>query len=290
MNEVMEMVLRAAALGAGATVILDLWIAMGARLFGISAPNWLMVGRWVGNMPSGRFVHADISQAAPVHGERALGWAVHYGTGVIYGWLLVALRGSEWLREPTLLPPLIMLWLLLAAPYFVMMPGMGEGLVACRARRPQRGTHQERDRPLGLRPRAVSDRARLERAVKPAVMVTYANADFTQGAVVTPAQYCRVASLRRGVERGMLDRLGAGKARATGIERHAPGSHFPPHGHPGGEEILVSTGTFSDADGDYPGGCYLRNPPGSSHCPFSREGATFYLKPGHLAAVPTGEQ
>ncbi|WP_111415534.1 cupin domain-containing protein [Billgrantia lactosivorans] len=104
------------------------------------------------------------------------------------------------------------------------------------------------------------------------------NADFSRRASVVPDQYQWVTSPQGGVERVMLDRLGEEKARATSIVRYAPGSFFPRHEHPGGEEILVLSGTFSDASGDYPSGWYLRNPPGSSHEPFSREGATLFVK------------
>jgi anti-sigma factor ChrR (cupin superfamily) len=38
-----------------------------------------------------------------------------------------------------------------------------------------------------------------------------------------------------GVERRMLDRIGNEVARATSIVRYAPGSHFSPHAHGGGE-------------------------------------------------------
>jgi hypothetical protein len=136
MFEVIETALWAAGIGIGATVILDLWIAMGSRLMGISGPDWAMVGRWVGHMPLGRFVHDNIYQAPSVRGELALGWAVHYATGVIYGWLLVVLWGVEWLREPSLLPPVLLLWLFLVAPYFVMMPGMGGGVAASKSKHP----------------------------------------------------------------------------------------------------------------------------------------------------------
>lgn len=81
-----------------------------------------------------------------------------------------------------------------------------------------------------------------------------------------------------GVKRMMLDRLGEEKARATSLVRYAPDSHFPRHSHPGGEEIFVLTGTFSDEERNYPAGCYVRNPPGSSHQPFSVEGATIFVK------------
>lgn len=104
------------------------------------------------------------------------------------------------------------------------------------------------------------------------------NADFSRRAVVLPRQYQWVASPQAGVERVMLDRVGAEKARATSIVRYAPGSHFPPHQHPGGEEILVLSGVFSEDGMHYPAGWYLRNPPGSSHQPSSQEGALIFVK------------
>ena len=104
------------------------------------------------------------------------------------------------------------------------------------------------------------------------------NADFSRPATLFADEYQWQASPQPGVERVMLDRVGAEKARATSVVRYAPGSHFPPHPHPGGEEILVLSGTFSDEAGDYPAGWYLRNPPGSSHQPFSDEGATIFVK------------
>ncbi len=113
------------------------------------------------------------------------------------------------------------------------------------------------------------------------------NADFSRTVVVLPGQVDWVASPQQGVERIMLDRIGAEQARATSIVRYAPGSSFPPHAHPGGEEILVLSGTFSDEHGDYPAGWYLRNPPGSSHRPSSRDGAVIFVK---LRQMATGER
>ncbi|MBO0236762.1 cupin domain-containing protein, partial [Vibrio parahaemolyticus] len=53
---------------------------------------------------------------------------------------------------------------------------------------------------------------------------------------------------------------------------------FSTHPHPQGEEILVLEGVFSDEYGDYPAGTYLRNPPGSQHAPFSKEGCVILVK------------
>ena len=104
------------------------------------------------------------------------------------------------------------------------------------------------------------------------------NADFSQRAALAFEDYQWVDSPQKGVERVMLDRVGAEKARATSIVRYAPDSYFPHHLHPGGEEILVLSGTFSADDTDYPIGWYIRNPPTSGHQPYSVKGATIFVK------------
>jgi anti-sigma factor ChrR (cupin superfamily) len=112
----------------------------------------------------------------------------------------------------------------------------------------------------------------------------FINADFSLPVIVEPHQYQWAASPQPGVERMMLDRIGNEEARATSIVRYAPDSRFPQHSHPEGEEILVLSGTFSDENGDCPAGWYLRNPPGSSHRPSSREGALIFVKLRQMAA------
>src|SRR4051794_13642499 len=52
------------------------------RDFNVPATNWAMVGRWVGHMPRGHFMHENIGRAAPVSGEHAIGWIVHYIIGM----------------------------------------------------------------------------------------------------------------------------------------------------------------------------------------------------------------
>ncbi|MFP6860459.1 cupin domain-containing protein [Pseudomonas sp.] len=111
------------------------------------------------------------------------------------------------------------------------------------------------------------------------------NADFSQRALIRPDDSPWVASPMQGVERRMLDRIGEEVARATSIVRYAPGSHFSAHHHPGGEEFLVLDGVFSDERGDYPAGTYVRNPIGSQHAPFSRDGCTIFVKLMQFAAA-----
>jgi anti-sigma factor ChrR (cupin superfamily) len=102
--------------------------------------------------------------------------------------------------------------------------------------------------------------------------------DFSKRAVVCPGEEAFVASPQPGVERLMLDRIGEEIARATSLVRFAPGSFFPFHEHGGGEEVFVLDGTFADEHGRYPAGTYLRDPIGTSHTPFTKDGCTLFVK------------
>ena len=104
------------------------------------------------------------------------------------------------------------------------------------------------------------------------------NADFAKRALVKFNDSQWVPSPMAGVERKMLDRIGDEVARATTIVRFAPGSHFSPHTHDGGEEFLVLDGVFQDEHGDFAAGSYIRNPPTSSHTPASGPGTTILVK------------
>ncbi|MGA3000674.1 MAG: cupin domain-containing protein [Acetobacteraceae bacterium] len=104
------------------------------------------------------------------------------------------------------------------------------------------------------------------------------NADFSKRVSVHAAHIPWVPSPMAGVDRRMLDRIGDEVARATSIVRYAPGSHFSPHTHGGGEELLVLDGEFSDEHGDFPAGSYIRNPPTSRHTPRSRPGCVLLVK------------
>lgn len=105
------------------------------------------------------------------------------------------------------------------------------------------------------------------------------NADFNTPVVIRPEDYEWVPSPMPGVERMMLDRMGAESGHATSLVRFSPNSEFSPHDHPGGEEFLVLEGVFSDEHEDYTAGTYVRNPIGTAHTPrIGDEGATIFVK------------
>lgn len=102
--------------------------------------------------------------------------------------------------------------------------------------------------------------------------------NFSCSAYVLPGEYVWVVSPQSGVSRVMLDRIGSEKARATSLVRYEADASFARHEHPGGEEILVLSGVFSDEHGHYPEGFYLRNPSGSGHLPSSAQGTIIFVK------------
>ena len=102
--------------------------------------------------------------------------------------------------------------------------------------------------------------------------------DFDQAVKIETANSEWLASPMPGVWRKPLARSEEHLGHVTSIVKYEAGSAFSPHQHPLGEEIFVLEGVFSDERGDYPKGSYLRNPPGSEHSPFSKEGCVIYVK------------
>ena len=120
---------QVALIGIGATALMDIWLLVLARLGGPPSSSAL-IGRWVGHMPRGRFVHAAIARAQPVRFELAWGWLTHYAIGIAYAVVLVGIAGWAWARQPTLLPALAFGVATVAAPMLVMQPAMGAGFAA----------------------------------------------------------------------------------------------------------------------------------------------------------------
>jgi len=131
----MNYVVCAVLIGAGATAVMDLWTVVRKQMFGIPF-SYGLVGRWLAYLPRGRFRHDPIAASPAVHGERLIGWAAHYGIGIAFAAVLLAVWGLEWARQPTLVPALIVGIGSVAAPFLVLQPGMGAGIAASRTPRP----------------------------------------------------------------------------------------------------------------------------------------------------------
>lgn len=123
-----DYIFRSVMIGVLATAIYDLWGLVLVKFFGLPGSNWTLAGRWFCHMADGVFRHQDIRLATSVGYETAVGWSMHYIVGIIYAGLLLALCGSEWGRNPTLIPALLLGIITILAGWLVMAPAMGLGV------------------------------------------------------------------------------------------------------------------------------------------------------------------
>ncbi|GAB3291704.1 DUF2938 domain-containing protein [Parahaliea aestuarii] len=117
-------------LGLGATAFMDTVALLKHRLFGIPSLDYAMVGRWLGHLPGGTFIHRPIGNSPSVAGEAPLGWAAHYLIGVAFACIFLLMVGPDWLQRPTLLPAITFGALTVLAPFLVLQPALGAGLAA----------------------------------------------------------------------------------------------------------------------------------------------------------------
>jgi hypothetical protein len=135
MNAITEFVTRVIVIGVGATLVMDLWGLLLTQ-FGIPSLNLALLGRLIGHIPEGTFFHESIAKAAPVRGERFIGWCAHYSIGIGFAALLLAVFGLSWARAPSLPPALFVGLLTVAAPLLILQPAMGAGIASSKTPTP----------------------------------------------------------------------------------------------------------------------------------------------------------
>lgn len=129
MNPLPHYLLTIFAIGAGATLVMDVWLLLLQRL-GVPTLSFAFIGRWVGHLLRGKVMHEAIARATPIRGELALGWLVHYATGIAFAALLTALAGMDWAVRPSLLPALALGLGTVAVPLLLIQPAMGAGIAS----------------------------------------------------------------------------------------------------------------------------------------------------------------
>lgn len=135
MNETTELLLRAVAIGSGATLATDGWAFLLRRL-GIPSLDFALLGRWALHLPEGRFVHESIARATPVRGELLVGWSLHYAIGITFALLLLEVYGLAWGRSPSLVPALVVGIGTVLAPLLVLQPALGAGIASSKTAAP----------------------------------------------------------------------------------------------------------------------------------------------------------
>ena len=133
---VIHLILAAAAMGIGATLLMDLWNLVLKRAFGIPSLSYCLLGRWLRHMPHGTVRHASIGAAAPMPFECRVGWLAHYSIGVTFALAFVAIASRDWLARPTLPPALLFGIVTVVVPFLTMQPAFGLGVAASRTPKP----------------------------------------------------------------------------------------------------------------------------------------------------------
>jgi len=137
MNDTLaNLAIESIVVGGIATLTGDLWYRLLQALAGIPRANWGLVGRWVAGFPRGVFVHHPITASPAVHRELAIGWVFHYAVGIAYAALYLVLVKIGLGSRPGPLSALVFAWILLVAPWFVMQPALGLGVMAMRTPKP----------------------------------------------------------------------------------------------------------------------------------------------------------
>jgi Protein of unknown function (DUF2938) len=125
-----DFLLRSIVIGCVATLLLDLWVFALNRSFGFSLPNWAMVGRWFLHLPLGKIWHESIANSPGFKHELMAGWAAHYITGILFAGATLLIGGTLWTKAPTWPLPLAVGLVTVGCGWFILQPGMGNGVAA----------------------------------------------------------------------------------------------------------------------------------------------------------------
>lgn len=125
-------ILNAVLIGVVATALADLGQQLLKRCTGLPIANWKLIGRWFAGIFRGDFVHRSIANAAPVPGETAIGWIFHYLVGITYAGCYLGLVRAWAATGPNLAGALGSGLSTLAAPWLVMQPALGFGVMGRR--------------------------------------------------------------------------------------------------------------------------------------------------------------
>jgi hypothetical protein len=124
-----------AGIGIGATAVMDAWLML-LKYRGVATLNFAFIGRWIGHLLRGKLAHQAIAKAQPIKAELALGWLMHYATGIAFAGLLLAIQGTHWAWNPTLLPALLLGVGTVVIPLLVIQPAMGAGFASTKTPTP----------------------------------------------------------------------------------------------------------------------------------------------------------
>lgn len=128
-------ILEGAAIGIGATALIDAWNTLLKRGFGVSSLDYCLLGRWVGHLRHSVVRHHRIATSPRIPRECLLGWLAHYAIGAGLAIAFVAATPG-WLDQPSASVAFAYGIGTVVFPFFVLQPALGLGVASSSAPRP----------------------------------------------------------------------------------------------------------------------------------------------------------
>ena len=110
------------------------------------------------------------------------------------------------------------------------------------------------------------------------------NIDLTKRVIIHTAKETFINSSIDGINNIILEKEGTISGRTTAIVEYKSGKKPQHQTRSSGEEIFVLEGIFSDENGNYSAGTYIRNPSGYLSTPFSKNGCKLFIKSNQMNA------
>lgn len=129
------LVSQAILIGGSATAFMDISAEVVRKITGVAPLNLALVGRWIGSMKDGKFLHESIADSEPVEDERVIGVVAHYLIGIAFAGTACRLL-PEWVEDPKLSTSLLVGLTTTAAPWLLMQPAFGLGFFASKTPQP----------------------------------------------------------------------------------------------------------------------------------------------------------
>lgn len=117
-------------LGVGASLFMDAFSLIFHYWLDFKLRDYSLVGRWVGHMLQGQFVHESIRQSSVIPGEESIGWMLHFLVGGLFAYAFLKIKGVSWLYAPTVWPAIFFGVATIVFPFFIMQPSLGAGVAA----------------------------------------------------------------------------------------------------------------------------------------------------------------
>jgi hypothetical protein len=131
-----SVVYQAVIVGVIATISIDLFALLLKRGFSLPTTNWAMVGRWFGHLHKGIWIHRSIGQSQTIAHELLIGWVAHYLVGIGYALAYFYIVKELFSVSPSLFSAVIFGLATLVAPWFILQPGLGLGVIANKSPQP----------------------------------------------------------------------------------------------------------------------------------------------------------